>query len=196
MLKSTVVIALATACFLLIACGVEPSAPQPTPTQPERAGVQATLEPESTPLPTLAPPGPTATPTLEPTPTATAIPTPTATPVPLERISAEELWAEREKNATRFDDTYKGRRVEIYGLVGEIDGGEVRLVVDLATYHTMRNAGIDFPLVEYIALHDLPRAVQASVDKGEVFQAVCTIESFIILAMNLGDCRDGQVVDG
>ena len=126
--------------------------------------------------------------------------TPTPTPI---RISAERLWAERGSNATRFDDTYKGEVVQIYGVVGEIERGDVRLVVDDTLSSSSRLAGslgldigFDMPLLQYIALQDLPREQQSMANEGEGFQAICKVEDFVFTSMNLGDCHSGQPIGG
>ena len=69
---------------------------------------------------------------------------PTATATPPLRISAPELWDAREANPLRFDDTYKGNWVQIYGVVGEIDGGEVRLEI-------VESPFVSFVYIAYIA---------------------------------------------
>ena len=73
-------------------------------------------------------------------------PTEPATPPPV--ISAIDLYQEREANATRYDLNYKGKWVQITGVVGAIDGGEVRLV-----------AGGSF--LSNVYLHDLSPQEQA-----------------------------------
>ncbi len=167
----------------LASCSVDDSSP-PT----------ATITPTS---------GPTATPT--PTPLPTPTPTPTSTPVPPTRISAEALWAERKKNATRFDDNYKGKWVVVHGVVAEVDDGDVRLVVESDPFGMdMSGFGIDtselnlgLPLLEYIALRDLPREQQAAPDAGQQFEATCKVGNFIGdfgAVMYLNDCHSGQVL--
>ena len=105
-------------------------------------------------------------------------------PTPPPAITAERLYQEREDNATRFDDTYKGNWVRVTGIVGEVDGGEVRLVVDMESYEILEGLFLD-----YVALEDLPRDAQARANKGETFTATCKVGSFILGSMNLEDCR-------
>ena len=138
-------------------------------------------------------------------PTAQAEPTPEPTPRPV-RISAEELWRERENNATRFDDTYKGKWVVVYGEVAEVDDGDVRLTVDSDSLGMdLSEFGIDtsdidlgLPLMAYIAMQDLPREQQAAPNAGDQFEATCKVEDFRAMGyevMYLGDCHSGRVVE-
>lgn len=100
--------------------------------------------------------------------------TPKATPTPPPKVTAQQLFSERDANATRFDDRYKGKWVHVSGVVNNIDGGTVFL-----------KAGAIFNTV---ALRDLPREVQAAADKGEQFEAVCKVGNLILWTMNLEDC--------
>ena len=114
--------------------------------------------------------------------TISAAPTPatiSATPI---IISATELYQEREANATRFDQNFKGKRVLIIDIIDSIDGGQVRLRVDSS-------------FLGDVSLHDLPVAVQVRANKGEEFSAVCTVDSYIIATMNLRDCQERQSDD-
>ena len=111
-------------------------------------------------------------------------PAPVATAAPPPRISAEQLYDERETNATRFDQTYKDKWVTVTGIVGEIDDGDVRLVTDAASYELF-----DALLLEYIALQDLPVETQASINKGQEFTATCKMGAYILGTMFLEECR-------
>ena len=131
------------------------------------------------------------------------------TPTPPLRISSKALWAERENNATRFDDTYKGEWVVVYGQVGEVESGDVRLVVNTSMDDYMQGLsdltqglGVDMsapdfgmPLMEYIALQDLPREQQAMPNSGQWFEATCKVEGMTFMSMQLGDCHSGQVIE-
>ena len=98
-------------------------------------------------------------------------------------ITAKDLYAEREANATRFDQQRKGKWVRVSGLIGEIDSGEIRLVVDEDSFNLLGIA------LETVNLHDLPSEVQASVNKGERFTATCRVGDFFITSMQLRDCE-------
>ena len=121
-----------------------------------------------------------------PVPTAVEVkptPDPTATPVPPPAVTAVELYQEREDNATRFDLNRKGKWVTITGTVGEVDDGDIRLVVDEESYRVLGSI-----FIEYIALRDLPDEVQASVDKGQKFTATCKVGEYVLGTMRLEDC--------
>ena len=98
-------------------------------------------------------------------------------------ITASELYAEREANATRFDQQRKGTWMRVSGLIGEIDGGEIRLVVDEDSFNLLGIA------LETVNLHDLPTSVRASLNKGERFIATCKDGDFFITSMQLKDCE-------
>ena len=104
----------------------------------------------------------------------------TATPVPLS-ITASELYEAREANATRFDQTYKGKRVEVTGVVASVEGGEIRLRVDSSFFGDVR-------------LHDLPEYDQIKANRGEGFRAVCSVGNYILGSMMLRDCSRGRVI--
>ena len=105
---------------------------------------------------------------------------------PPTQINATALWEEREANATRFDDTYKGNWATVSGLVAKIEGGDVHLVVDEESFDIL---GMAF---ETLALQDLPRDVQSSLDKRDEFTATCKVGNFIIVTMFLEDCYVGS----
>ena len=114
----------------------------------------------------------------------TAVPVPTVTRVPPPRIRAEALYAEREANATRYDMNYMGKLITISGVVGEVDDGEVRLVVDMESYRIL-----DGLFFSYVALHDLSQQEQSSVNKGEEFTAICEVGNYVSGHIRLEDCR-------
>ena len=130
-------------------------------------------------------------PATEPSPTVA--PQPTDTPLPtVEQIislTAVELYGEREANATRYDVQYKGKSVRIKGFVGKIDGGQISLVVDHAAFSLL-----DTTFLESIELHDLPINDQVKANKGEGFEAVCTVGDYILGSIQLRDCTNGKVV--
>ena len=105
-------------------------------------------------------------------------------PTPAPSISASELYAEREANATRFDQQRKGKWVRVSGLIGEIDNGQIKLVVDEESFNLI---GVAFQTVD---LHDLSTGVQASVNKGERFTATCKVGNYILGSMQLRDCKE------
>ena len=108
-------------------------------------------------------------------------PDPGSTPV---AIGAEELYQEREDNASRYDLNYGGKWVRVTGLVGDIDSGEIRLVVDMESYRVL--GGL---FLEYIALNDLSQEVQASAEKDREFTATCKVGNYILGTINLDNCR-------
>ena len=172
--KFVATILVATLAIAIVACSSS------TETEPG----EATAPP---PTPTLAP-----SPYIAPSPTVTS--TPTAKPEPTVEqvlsISAIELYSERESNATRYDQTYKGKRVRINGLVGKVDGGQISLVVDHSTFSLL-----DTTLLASIELHDLPVRDQIKANKGEGFEAVCTVGNYILGSIQLRDCSNGEVVE-
>lgn len=123
----------------------------------------------------------------EPPPAATRAPEPTpeptTTPTPPPSVMAVELYQERENNATRFDLTYKDKWVTVTGTVGEVEDGDIRLVVDEESFRVLGSI-----FIEYIALQDLPKEVQASADKGQQFTATCKVGNYILGTMYLEDC--------
>ena len=112
---------------------------------------------------------------------ADATPSVTSTPPP--SISAVQLYAEREANATRYDQQYRGKWVTITGIVGEIDDGEVRLVVDLEEWRGLGNLFLD-----YISLSDLPDEEQAKVNKGQEVTATCEVGDYVFGEISLKKC--------
>ena len=156
-------------------------------TNPVPTAVEVKPTPEPTAVEVKPIPEPT-TAEVKPTPEPTAVeakptPEPTTTPMPPPSVTAVMLYQERKDNATRFDLTYKGKWVSITGMVGQVEDGDVRLVVDEEAYRLL--GGI---FIEYIALQDLPVEVQASVDKGQQFTATCKVGNYILGTMILEDC--------
>ena len=103
---------------------------------------------------------------------------PTSTSEPVISISANELYAEREANATRYDDTYKGKWIIVTGTVREIDGGDVRLLVQ----------GDDFGIFS-VDLQDVPRSEQVQLNKGDQIAARCRVGDYIIGTIYLKSCK-------
>ena len=99
-------------------------------------------------------------------------------------INAETLYQEREDNASRYDLNYQGKWVTITGVVGEIDNGEVRLVVDMNSYQLLGGLFLD-----YIALNDLTQEEQARAEKGQEFTATCRIGDYVLGTINLRECQ-------
>ena len=106
---------------------------------------------------------PTSTPTPSPPPTTVPTPTPTP-PKPIAELSITDLFALRDANATRFDDTYRGRFVHIEGVVYSIDDSTVTMDVGY-------RLGTGF-------LYDLSRSEQSSTTRGEKFAAVCKVGDY------------------
>ena len=100
---------------------------------------------------------------------------------PPAQVTAVDLYQEREANATRFDDNRKGTRVTVTGTVGEIDDGDVRLVVDEEAWEYGW-------VLNYIALQDLPRERQVAANRGETFTATCEVGDYVFGTMYLKDC--------
>lgn len=110
-------------------------------------------------------------------------PQPEPTVLPALPVTAIGLYQERKDNATRFDLEYKDKRVEITGMVGQVEDGDVRLVVDEEAYRLL-----DTVFLEYVALQDLPREVQAGAEKGQPFTATCVVGNYVLGAIYLEDC--------
>ncbi len=116
----------------------------------------------------------------------TAQPEPTATPIPPPTVTAVELYQARKDNATRFDLNYQDKWVTITGMVGQVEDGDVRLVVDEDSYRVLGSI-----FIEYIALQDLSKEVQAGANKGQTFTAICKVGNYILGTMHLKECRPG-----
>ena len=168
--------------FLTIACSSNETTVSTTVPPTDRSSI----------APSVAAPTATQIPAIQPSPTSVPEPTnrPLPTVEPLLSITAVELYGEREANATRYDVQYKGKKVRISGLVGKIDGGQISLVVDHATFNLL-----DTTFLESIELHDLPINDQIKANKGEGFEAVCTVGDYILGSIQLRDCADGEAVE-
>ena len=111
-------------------------------------------------------------------------------------VTVGQLFAEREENATRFDDTYMDKYVHISGTVLKVDQSTVYLVdADelrreslLLQSLGLGSTGLE-DLLDKAALADLPRDVQASVNREDTFSAVCKVGNFGFTSMNFSDCR-------
>ena len=117
--------------------------------------------------------GPTAPATPPP---ESAGPTAPATPPP--QMSAQALLAEREANATRFDDTFKGKWVTVSGQIEKIDGGKVYL----------RGDGF----LSDVVLEDLSADKQIPLNVGEEFSATCKVGNYILGTIFLNSCFGGD----
>ena len=107
-------------------------------------------------------------------------PEPDEPPIP---ITARELYREREMNATRYDQNYKGKWVRISGIVSSVDGGAVKLAADESSFFSIGMS------VKEVWLNDLSTGAQASVSAGDRVAATCKVGDFIILSIMLNDCR-------
>ena len=107
---------------------------------------------------------------------------PTPIPTPPPRVSATDLWAEREANASRFDLVRKGTWVRVTGIVREIDDGEVKLYAEEPGLFDIFNSDV--------LLHDLTTEQQARAVKGKQFTATCKVGSQGFMSMNLRDCKN------
>ena len=110
---------------------------------------------------------------------------PTPIPTPAPRVSAIDLWAEREANASRFDLERKGTWVRVTGVVREIDDGEVKLYA--------KEPGLFDIFTSDILIHDLTTEQQARAVKGKEFAATCKVGSQGFMSMNLRDCKNPLV---
>ncbi len=97
---------------------------------------------------------------------------PAATPI---AITAQRLYEEREENATRYDDTYKGRLVRVTGNIARIDGGEVSLSISGA--------------IGSVALDGIPREDQVLLNPNDQVVAVCTVGEYVLGTINLEKCQ-------
>lgn len=97
------------------------------------------------------------------------------TPTPAPKVTAVQLYQEREDNASRFDLNYKDKYVTVTGAVENIDGGVVSLHVG--------------GFFTGVSLNDLTQEEQASANKGEAFTATCKVGNFILGTMRLNDCQ-------
>ena len=93
-------------------------------------------------------------------------------------MSAQALLAEREANATRFDDTFKGKWVTVSGQIEKIDGGKVYL----------RGDGF----LSDVVLEDLSADKQIPLNVGEEFSATCKVGNYILGTIFLNSCFGGD----
>ncbi len=122
--------------------------------------------------------------TLDPNETSSGTLAATVSPESIPNVTAVQLFKERKANATRFDHTYKGRRVNIEGTVGEIENGDVRLVTDEESFKARGSL-----FLEYVALQDLPTQAQIGTNIGETFRATCSVGSYVLGTMFLKECK-------
>ena len=107
------------------------------------------------------------------TSTSTSGSTPTPTPPP--RVEAGFLLEEREANASRFDATYRGKWVTVYGRIDDIDNGKVYLE--------------EQDILSRVALHDLSDEDIMPLNVGQEYWAVCKVGNYVFFAMELKSCR-------
>ena len=119
--------------------------------------------------------------TSRPNPTRVPTRAPVATQPP--SITAPELYAEREANATRFDQQRKGKWLRVSGIVTSIDNGVVSLASDEESFAVV---GIAFATVD---LKDLPNSRQVATNKGERFSATCKVGNYILGTIFMDDCK-------
>ena len=107
----------------------------------------------------------------------------TATPAP--EVSAEQLWREHDANVDRFDSERVGKWVRVTGIVRDVGGGRVELLVER---HDFR------PKV--VLLHDLPREERAEAVKNAHYVATCEVSKrrvhelhFLENPIHLRQCR-------
>lgn len=90
-------------------------------------------------------------------------------------VTAQQLLAEREANATRFDAERKGKWVRVSGTVDRIDNGKVYLLGD--------------GFLETAVLEDLSQETQVSLNVGDQFSATCKVGDYIIGSIFMEDCQ-------
>ena len=96
-------------------------------------------------------------------------------PASAPRLTAQELLAEREANATRFDAQRKGQWVRVSGRIERIDEGNVYL----------RGDGF----LSNVVLEDLSRETQIPLNTGEDFSAACKVGNYILGSIFMEDCQ-------
>ena len=102
--------------------------------------------------------------------------------VPVTTITAQELYDEREANATRYDAQYLGKTVRVTGQVVKIDDGDVTLGIDTTGF------GIDESGLFGVDLGDLSQEEQISLNKGDQVSAVCKVGDYFFGSINMEDC--------
>ncbi len=90
-------------------------------------------------------------------------------------IAATELFAEREANAVRFDETRKGKWVTVVGRVGHVESDRVLLPVDAWG-------------LSNVVLQNLPTDALSVLDIGDGLAATCVVGDFIIVNMFMERC--------
>ena len=90
-------------------------------------------------------------------------------------VSPQQLLAEREANATRFDATRKDTWVTISGQIENIDGGKVYL----------RGEGF----LSNVALKDIPDEKQIPLNVGQEFSATCKVGNYILGTIFMDSCQ-------
>ena len=90
-------------------------------------------------------------------------------------VTAQQLIAEREANATRFDAERKGKWVRVSETVDRIDNGKVYLLGD--------------GFLEEVVLEDLSQETQVSLNIGDQFSATCKVGDYIIGSIFMEDCQ-------
>ena len=144
--------------------------------------------------PNNASPEPTSTPRTTSTPTAEPTPTATPTPIPLETFTIQELHAEWNANAVRYNATYAGKQIAVIGPILKITTSEVLLgIVPPELKAAVAHAGGEEFLAEYrTPLTGLPDADVISLSPGDVITAVCTAkEGDALFGLQMEDCRMG-----
>ena len=96
-------------------------------------------------------------------------------PISPPQLSAQQLLAEREANATRFDATRKDTWVTVSGQIDNIDGGKVYL----------RGDGF----LSNVALEDIPKDEQVPLNVGQEFSATCKVGNYILGTIFLNSCQ-------
>ena len=104
--------------------------------------------------------------------------------VPSFVITAQELYDEREANATRYDANFKGKLIRVSGQVVVIDGGDVTLGVDPGF-----GLGLDTTGLSGVDLTGLTQQEQISLDKGDQVSAMCKVGDYILGSIRLRDCK-------
>ena len=101
------------------------------------------------------------------------------TPEPLLAMSVGELHAEREANATRYDQTYKAKKVLVSGVVCRIESETL--------YLADSDAACAFS-VEDARLEDLPINQLIAPSTGDPFAAICTVGNYILGTIFVKNC--------
>ena len=90
-------------------------------------------------------------------------------------VTAQQLIAEREANATRFDAERKGKWVRVSGRIERIDDGNVYL----------RGDGF----LSNVVLEDLSEETQITLNTGQDFSAACKVGNYILGSIFMDDCQ-------